>query len=695
MTSQLSRRARIWIYSIRDAFVSLIPLTLFGVLAVLARNFPLPAFQQFLLGGSGQAFSGILDLIIGGTHGVFGLSLAVVVAIHLRQRLPVGQPLDDGPSIMAVGLSSLINFMLATLAIFQHHGGLGYDLMLVGIGVGLFSAEFMRWAARRSWLTLISATRDADLAVHNALRLSVPTAVSGLIVLAVASFLAALPTPQALFDGVAAGARESAQGHYLAITFVTLVNQLFWFVGIHGGHILDTFGLDLFVAVPNLPGGYLVNRSLFDAFVLMGGSGATLGLLVAIYLQSRSGSLLKVARVATLPAMFNINEMVLFGLPVVLSPLYLLPFVLTPVLLALLAVAAVSSGWLQLLPVSIPWTTPPFLSGWLLTGSIKGVLLQALGLLLSIGIYWPFVRRAEARRLAREDRLFRRAAEVVLGNRPSKTSTIRRLDEVGSISRRVLGLLREDVRHGRLLLHYQPKHDCRDRLLGFEALVRWPQAPHPSVSPAMAVILAEEGRLINELGLWVFRQALAFKARLNQSGFAGLSLAINVSPLQLAHGDFAERIARLMAETPVQPAEIEIEITESQVMPDDPVIDSNIQALGRMGFKLAMDDFGMGHTSLLHLRRFAIDVIKIDGSLTRDVLHSATNGDIIRAIAALGQARDIAIVAEFVETAAQKQALANLGCHVFQGYYYSPPLAEADCLAYCRRQPDEAEVGAA
>ena len=322
-------------------------------------------------------------------------------------------------------------------------------------------------------------------------------------------------------------------------------------------------------------------------------------------------------------------------------------------------------------------------------------MLQALGLLLSIGIYWPFVRRAEARRLAREDRLFRRAAEVVLGNRPSKTSTIRRLDEVGSISRRVLGLLREDVRHGRLLLHYQPKHDCRDRLLGFEALVRWPQAPHPSVSPAMAVILAEEGRLINELGLWVFRQALAFKVRLNQSGFAGLSLAINVSPLQLAHGDFAERIARLMAETPVQPAEIEIEITESQVMPDDPVIDSNIQALGRMGFKLAMDDFGMGHTSLLHLRRFAIDVIKIDGSLTRDVLHSATNGDIIRAIAALGQARDIAIVAEFVETAAQKQALANLGCHVFQGYYYSPPLAEADCLAYCRRQPDEAEVGAA
>ncbi len=79
MTSQLSRRARIWIYSIRDAFVSLIPLTLFGVLAVLARNFPLPAFQQFLLGDSGQAFSGILDLIIGGTHGVFGLSLAVVV----------------------------------------------------------------------------------------------------------------------------------------------------------------------------------------------------------------------------------------------------------------------------------------------------------------------------------------------------------------------------------------------------------------------------------------------------------------------------------------------------------------------------------------------------------------------------------------------------------------------------------------
>lgn len=688
--ARLARRGALWLLSIRDAFVSLIPLTLFGVLAVLLRNLPLPFHQHYLQTADGAALGGLLDRIIEGTHGVSGLALAVLVAIHLRQRQPAGPTMDDMPPMLAVGLSSLINFMLATLTIFHQRGALGFDLMLIGIGIGLFSAEYLRWASRRRWLTLFDTAHDTDTEMHAALRLCLPTIVSGLIALTAASLLAVLPGPDRLFVALAGLAQESTHGNYLAVTFATLTNQLFWFVGVHGGHILDTFGGSLFAAAPALPGGHLLNRTLFNAFVLVGGAGATLGLLAALHLNSRCGGQRRIARIAAIPALFNINEMVLFGLPVVLSPFYLIPFVLAPVSLGLLSVAALNLGWLELRPVNIPWTTPPILSGWLLTGSLAGVLLQSGGILLSTAIYWPFVKAAERQRVAGEDRLFKETAETILGNRPGRASVLRRTDETGLLGRRVLARLREDIRHGRLLLHFQPKHDGEDRLLGFEALVRWPQAPHRAITPAVTVALAEDGGAIGDLGGWVFAQALAFKEALNREGFGVLTVAVNVSPVQLADAGFAERIAAILGEHRVRPEEIEIEITESHAMPDDPTSERNIRRLAEMGFALAMDDFGMGHTSLLHLRRFDVAVIKIDGSLTREVRENGTNADIIRAITALGRARGIAVVAEFVESGAQKQALQAMGCTVFQGYHYSPPLPAAACLDYCRRHPPAA-----
>lgn len=107
--------------------------------------------------------------------------------------------------------------------------------------------------------------------------------------------------------------------------------------------------------------------------------------------------------------------------------------------------------------------------------------------------------------------------------------------------------------------------------------------------------------------------------------------------------------------------------------------------LSENGVRLSMDDFGMGYSSLLHLRRFGIHSIKIDGSLTRDLQGNPANADIIRAICALGKARQVEVVAEFVETREQMQALIDMGCDVFQGYLYSPPLTEAACLEYFER----------
>ena len=130
------------------------------------------------------------------------------------------------------------------------------------------------------------------------------------------------------------------------------------------------------------------------------------------------------------------------------------------------------------------------------------------------------------------------------------------------------------------------------------------------------------------------------------------------------------------------PGEIELEITESQAIPVHRVVDDNLARIVAMGVSIAMDDFGMGYSSLLHMRRFRIHAIKIDGSLTRDVLTNPTSGDIIRTIAALGRTQQVEVVAEFVETIEQRDTLAELGCDVFQGYLYSPPLPGGPCAEY-------------
>ncbi|ODN65423.1 Cyclic di-GMP phosphodiesterase YfgF [Methylophaga muralis] len=128
--------------------------------------------------------------------------------------------------------------------------------------------------------------------------------------------------------------------------------------------------------------------------------------------------------------------------------------------------------------------------------------------------------------------------------------------------------------------------------------------------------------------------------------------------------------------------EIELEITESSEIPDTNLTDIILQQLVDTGVNLAMDDFGMGYSSLLYMRRFPVDAIKIDGSITRDVLLNDTNADIIRTICSLGQAQKVHVVAEYVETKEQLEALSEMGCDIFQGYFYSPPIAESDCLNY-------------
>lgn len=676
------KRVRLWMIAIRDSFITLLPVTFLGVVAILVKDFPLPVYQSMMTGYWGPAWQGQLQLIVDATHGVFGMTLCVLLSIHVANHLK--RPGSEELPHLLVGISGLTNFMILAAAqgpLTPH--SLGHDSILTAIGVGIFSAEALRWAAETRWLNPLRMPYDTEAIFYHALRLTTPFIVIGLAVATAAFGFRLLPASDTNFwQDLIEMAQSHGGGAWWLSSIAVLINQIVWFIGSHGSHFLDTYATSLFSPWGTAYDSTLASRPLFNTFVLLGGSGATIGLLLAIAIAAREGPARKVAQLSILPGIFNINETILYGLPVVLNPIYLIPFIAVPLLLNLLTMASVSLGFMEILPVIIPWTTPPIISGWMLTGSWHGAAFQVVEICLSAALYLPFVRKAEAGRMREQVLKLAVTTEAILAEGRARLPVVKRNDQIGLMARGLLSDLRKDMAGNVLKPAYQPKHELDGRIVGVEALLRWPHNRYGELSPAIAISLAEDSGDIHALGRWMLDQACACKARWNKQGFGQISMAVNVSPLQLTDHEFVSRLAVILKMHGLSPDEIELEITESLHIPNSLVVDAALRDLSELGVRLAMDDFGMGYSSLLHLRRFRVHAIKIDGSLTRDVLSNTASADIIRTIAELGRAQDIDVIAEFVETKAQRDLLGELGCDCFQGHYHSPALAEAECLDY-------------
>jgi hypothetical protein len=171
------------------------------------------------------------------------------------------------------------------------------------------------------------------------------------------------------------------------------------------------------------------------------------------------------------PTLFNINELLMYGLPIVLNSIYLIPFICVPLVLCLFTLAAVEGGWLILHPVTLLWTTPPLISGWMLKNSWRGAFVQLLEIGLSTALYLPFVRKAEADRTTREVEAARAITHMILGNASARKPLVQRRDEVGRIARGLLWDLCDGLNQGcrTLSLVYQPKYDREGTVVGVEA----------------------------------------------------------------------------------------------------------------------------------------------------------------------------------------------------------------------------------
>jgi predicted signal transduction protein with EAL and GGDEF domain len=251
--------------------------------------------------------------------------------------------------------------------------------------------------------------------------------------------------------------------------------------------------------------------------------------------------------------------------------------------------------------------------------------------------------------------------------------------------------LRQALERGEFQLHYQPKADMRtSRVTGVEALLRWKPAGKPLVAPDHFIAILEETGLIVPVGAWVFREACGQMMKWQRAGMRPLQIAVNVSAKQFRHPELVQHIARVLDETGLDPALLEVELTESMLIDDSDVVARNMAELGRMGVGIAIDDFGTGQSSLRYLKRFTIDTLKIDRSFVKDTPDDPEDSAITKAVIALGHGLGLKVVAEGVETQEQLDFLCTHGCDQLQGYLLSRPVdADAFSAWFCRRETSQ------
>lgn len=665
----------------------LLPLTVIGAVMVAAGQPTFAAYQQGMVALLGEEWQLRLSLVFNATMGVTGLLGAMAIADRLTALL--AEKSKRARKIpFTIGAVAATGFLISVLSLRSpNFQTLGYASIFQSILVGVVTAELMHF-----FLGLFPKNEQLlnvthGLSLHRALQITF-AAILSLSMIAAASF--------ALTQGMASVSLSIPQSLLGLISYdfilnplTILANQLMWLVGVNGGQFLLHVGQSypqLFSANDVLYADKSATLMFVNAFGHMGGAGATWGLIICCLWRGKDTDLKKLSLLSILPAFFNINELLLLGIPFIWSWTLAAPFVLAPLANTCIAMLAVHIGLLQFDGSAVAWSTPALLSGYLMTKSWTGVLVQAVSIVVSVAIYVPFLVKLERRRQQARKAVFNLAVDHIMDSTELvQTHNLEESSYVGEVARCLDADFRRDLNRGAVQLFYQPQHDLTGRVTGAEALLRWSHPTHGPVPTQAIITLAEESGLIHQLGQWVAQRACKDIAAWRAMGLTGFKVSINMSPMQLDQPNCVNSVRQAMKEHHISTEEFGIELTEGKMISSSAQAERMLAEIQELGISLSMDDFGMGCTSLLYLHRFHIHEIKFDGVLTRKVETEPVSQDIIRCVSGLAASQKSLVVAEFVETETQQKLLRDLGCTHFQGWLYSPALNFNDFCKYIQK----------
>ncbi len=486
----------------------------------------------------------------------------------------------------------------------------------------------------------------------------------------IAGFLLPNLDPYSLFDGV----------------IYELVRNLFWSIGINGHIIFAPYKAELYeatrVAIANhellgtpLP---ILTTNFFDFYAGLGGAGNTISLVLCMLFLTKNRSYKALATAALILSFFNINEPIIFGLPIMFNPLLIVPFLIAPVVGLVIAYVATALGLVAPMTEIMSWMTPPLMSGYVGTGSTwTGAVLQLIIILVGVIIYYPFFKQMDnignanasfAKSLS--DDFFNyegvesgKSAGAFFPEITSKFAAQKRITDLKN--------------NGEFILYYQPQVNTRTgEIRSLEVLIRHRSESGEISPPTFLDDFAKVG-LMSELDLWVVETALKESAPLADS--PNFKVSINMSPETCLVPDFTEKVLSMINQSALSYSQVEFEITEDMLIQDEHSTHRVLTSLREAGVKIALDDFGSGYSSIGYLSKYDFDKVKIDRSLVLN-LNNKNGRELFRLTAKLVKITGAETVAEGIETEAELEFMAEQNIHLIQGFYFYKPMPFEDVL---------------
>lgn len=458
----------------------------------------------------------------------------------------------------------------------------------------------------------------------------------------------------------------------------TLIVHFIWLTGLHGSNSFDLIFDTQFMSNIYLAG--LNHRQFFDLFVVYGGSGSCLSLLIALLLLQTDKHTKNLTRIALPMVIFNINEVLIFGLPIMFNRILSIPFLLVPMINFGLASLILNSSELLLNADKFHWATPALLNVyWASDGAWSLVFVQLALILLGVGIYWPFVRRF-----------------LNISNGPKSVSSISQRFNIADLLKFREGIafgarhndycnyrlqLFDDIRtieNNHLELLYQPIVCVGSgRCLGLEALLRI-RKKNGQLLPPTFMDSFEESGIAPTIDLWVTQEV---KNTLMTHPSLTPYISININPLTLSYSAATNHLAQTFAGLPIR-----FEIIERAFLDVDKYQD-NIKCLLDSGISISIDDFGVGFSNLSQLSTGVAEQVKIDRSLIKQ-LHTQQGQTLFSQVCTMCKKLNLTIIAEGVETQSQYDYVVLCGVNMVQGFFFSEALTWDEAIVfYQNREP--------
>ena len=652
----------IFILSIRQAFIALLPYNL--LMAFLVLSYTLLMLIPDWSGGPLINWLSISNQVM---QALFPVVIVIAVSYYLS---------------LNIGVNTLASSVLATSCFVSNSGYLTHtdagslinaqNATLYVILIPALTTYLLSYLIRIKWINIVEGRFSSAYLIRH-INLIIPFFL--IFFLCYAALPASSDAVYWLRNSFTGSGSETPNAINTFLKWHFLVHGL-WFLGIHGYNVTSSLIDVQIFTQPILPG--ISGTDIIEKFTNLGGSGAMMGFVLATLWCRRDAQLQQIGKLSLPFAIFNINEIPMYGVPIVLNPYFLLPFLLCPLVNFFISYFAIGYGLIPVNGAITPWVTPVLIGGYFMGGPVTALFQLAL-ILLDALIYTPFIHmyvKANSKRDMLEQLTHKLAVKPSIQTNRAK-DLLPSFELQNSLQpNKELRQIVDEITNGELLLYYHPQIDNQGYCRGIEALLRLRKKDGSILKPYFLTELEKAG-FANAIDWWVVDKLMT-DLKLWQQGNPGLFISLNLHASTLGNNAL---VSRLIESFEPYQGLVEIEILETAYIAKFSTIFDNVEKLKRHGIHTAMDDFGTGFSSLSLLYKLNVRTIKLD----RYILKNADNpkGEILYTqLYQLCKKLGFRVIAEGIETEQQAKFVSKLGIELTQGWLYSSPLPLEQAMAF-------------